>query len=386
MVNCLKETRYWSPNQRRQKHWKKFLMVIKEVAIACSEQKTCVFLSGINSNIDKIVQQCAICQELHKSQSAESLMPHEIPVRPWQIVAIDIFNLNRHNYLLIVDCYPKYPFIRKLREFSSKEVTNIIKQIFAEQRVPERLISYNRPYFSSQQFKEFAKGLDFEHITSSPKYSQSNGIAERCIHTIKGAMKKAILGNWGIDMNLLCLRSTSMDHVIPSPEELLFNRKLVSNFPTKCTIKNGRKEEIQERLLHRQLLQKKQHDQHAKDLSKFNTGQLVRVQDHDTRKWTPAITWQACTEPRSYTIATPTGQVLRRNRRHLKEDVTNSNRTLTSLHNTSTHHTEVPPSNIPNTHPAEKPNIHTDICTPSEVTHRHAQQTQPSSKIIRNIC
>ena len=126
-------------------------------------------ICGINSDINDIVQQCTICQELQKSQSAESLMPHEIPVRPWEIVAIDIFNLNRHNYLLIVDYYSKYPFIRKLREFSSKEVTDIIKQIFAEQRVPERLISNNGPHFSSQQFKEFAKGWDLEHITSSPK-------------------------------------------------------------------------------------------------------------------------------------------------------------------------------------------------------------------------
>ena len=90
--------------------------------------------------------------------------------KSWQIMATDIFNLNRHNYLLIVNYYSKYPFIRKLREISSKEVINIIKQIFAKQGVLERLISDNEPHFTSQQFKEFAKGWDFEHITSSPKY------------------------------------------------------------------------------------------------------------------------------------------------------------------------------------------------------------------------
>ena len=211
--------------------------------------KTCVFWSGINSDIDKIVQQCAIYQELQEFQSAESLMRHEIPVRPWENVATDIFNPNRHNYLLIVDYYSKYPIICKLREFSSKEVIDIIKHIFTEQVVLERLISNNGPHFSSQQFKEFAKGWDFEHITSSLKYPQSNGMVEPCIHTIKGTMKKAILGNRDIDMSLLCLRSTPMDHVIPSPGELLFNGKLASNLPTKCTNKNTRKE-IQERLLH----------------------------------------------------------------------------------------------------------------------------------------
>ena len=199
-------------------------------------------------------------------------------------------------------------------------------------------------------------------------------------------------------MSLLCLWSTPMDHVIPSPGELLFNGKLVSNLPTKCTNKNGRKEEIQERLLHRQLLQKKQHDQHAKDPTNLNTGQLVRVQDHDMRKWTPAIVRQAYTEPQSYIIETPTGQVLHRNRRHFKEDVSNSDKMLMSLHNTSTHHTEPPPLNIPNTHPAEKPNIHSDICMLSDmhikcnqvVTHHQKQlldrvvsQNDPKSTTYR---
>ena len=137
MAFCLKETGYWSPNQCRLKHWKKFIMVTKEATNASSEWKH-VFWSGINSDIDKIVQQCAICQEHQKSQSAESLMLLEIPVQPWQIVATDIFNLNRLNYLLIVDYYSKYPFIHKLKEFPNKEVINIIKQIFGEQGVPER--------------------------------------------------------------------------------------------------------------------------------------------------------------------------------------------------------------------------------------------------------
>ena len=160
-------------------------------------------------------------------------MPREIPVRPWQIMATDIFNFNRHNYHVIVDYYPKYPFIRKLREFSSQEVINLTKRIFAELEVSERFISDNGSHFSSQPFKGFAKAWEFENITSSPRYPQSKCVAERCIQTIKAATKKAIQSNRDIIMSLLCLQSTPMDHVIPSRGELLFNRNLVSNFPSK---------------------------------------------------------------------------------------------------------------------------------------------------------
>ena len=282
--------------------------------------KTCVFWSGINNDIDRMMQKWAICQELQKSQTAETLMPHEIPAWPWQIIATDIFSLNGINYLLLVDYYSKYPFIRRLREFSSKEVIGFIKQIFAEQGIPERLISDNGPHFSSQHFREFARAWDFGHITSSPRYPQSNGMAERCVQTVKAATKKAEISSRDINMTLLCLRSTPIDPIIPSPGELLFNRKLVSNLPTKCTNQNFRKGEIQDRLLQRQLTQKRQYDEHAKDLPNLIAGQRVRVQDQDTRRWSPAIIRQACAEPRSYIIETSTGQVLRRNRRHLKED------------------------------------------------------------------
>ena len=49
--------------------------------------KTCVFWSGINSDIDKIVQQCTICQELQKSQSAGSLIPYQyVHGKSWLLI------------------------------------------------------------------------------------------------------------------------------------------------------------------------------------------------------------------------------------------------------------------------------------------------------------
>ena len=53
--------------------------------------KSGVFFSNINQDINEIVQGCVICQEQQKVQCAESLKPHEISVRPRQIVASDLF-------------------------------------------------------------------------------------------------------------------------------------------------------------------------------------------------------------------------------------------------------------------------------------------------------
>ena len=135
------------------------------------------------------MQGCVICQEQQKAQCAESLKPHEISVRPWQIVAMDLFQVGRLHYMLVVDYDSKYPKVRKLKDFSSQEIINLTKQIFGEQGIPERLISDNDPHYSSTLFKQFSQEWGFKHNTSS-RYPQSNGLAEHCVQAIKSAMQK----------------------------------------------------------------------------------------------------------------------------------------------------------------------------------------------------
>ena len=107
--------------------------------------------------------------------------------------------------------------MRKLKDFSSQAIINLTKQIFGEQEIPQRLMSDNGPHNSSTLFKQFSREWGFEHYTSSLRYPQSNGLAERCVQAIKSAMQKAASSNRDLDMVLLCLQSTPIDHVISSP-------------------------------------------------------------------------------------------------------------------------------------------------------------------------
>ena len=45
---------------------------------------------------------------------------------------------------------------------------------FARHRVPKLVMSDNGPQFSRGEFREFAQRWDFDHVTSSPRYPQSN--------------------------------------------------------------------------------------------------------------------------------------------------------------------------------------------------------------------
>ena len=254
------------------------------------------------------------------SQCAEPLKPHEISLRPWQILATDLFQLGRSHYMLVVDDYSKYPLVRKLKDFNSLEIINLPMQIFGEQGIPERLISDNGPHYSSTLFKQFSREWGFEHNTSS-RYPQSNGLSERCVQAIKSAMQKAISSNRDLDMAWLCLRSTPIDHVIPSPGELLYYHKLVGNLPVKFPNNASQKEKkIATCLYQRQSYQKSQHDQHIRDLPNIREGQRVRVYDPDSSKWSQTVVTQRCVESRSYIVQTSSGKSFRRNRKHLRED------------------------------------------------------------------
>ena len=53
------------------------------------------------------------------------------------------------------------------------------------------MVSDNGPQFTAEEFKAFATTWDFEHITSSPGYLQSNAFAEKYVQIVKNILDKA---------------------------------------------------------------------------------------------------------------------------------------------------------------------------------------------------
>lgn len=56
-----------------------------------------------------------------------------------------------------------------------------MKAKFARYGIPDRVISDNGLPFGSREFVEFSKSLEFEHVTTSPRYAHSNGKAENSV-------------------------------------------------------------------------------------------------------------------------------------------------------------------------------------------------------------
>ena len=83
---------------------------------------------------------------------------------------------------------------------------------------------YQIPLHNRQAFNTFTEKLGITHVTSSPHYVRSNGLAERYVRYIKGTLKKPS----DMQLALLNIRATPVDAKPPSPADMLLGRPLAT--------------------------------------------------------------------------------------------------------------------------------------------------------------
>ena len=119
-----------------------------------------------------------ICTPTRPSNPKQPLMPHEIPSRPWQKLATDLFTWNERSFLVSVEYYSRFFEVDELTTTTSAAVIRKLPSHFARHGIPEVVVSDNGPQFASEDFATFATSWDFHHVTFSPGHPQSNGLAE----------------------------------------------------------------------------------------------------------------------------------------------------------------------------------------------------------------
>ncbi len=121
----------------------------------------------MNQQIPDVVSKCNTCAMYRNSRAKEPLKSHGLPELPWQKIEVDLFELDKEEYVVMVDCHSKFFEVSHLPNSKSKTVLNHIKPQLARYGIPEVIVSDNGPEFSSHEFTEFAKEYGFKHITSS---------------------------------------------------------------------------------------------------------------------------------------------------------------------------------------------------------------------------
>jgi hypothetical protein len=142
----------------------------------------------MSSQLKHLVENCPNCIE-QRSNIKEPFVREAFPGRPWQKVGIDLFKLETW-YLIIMDYYSRYFEILPLRTLTEQKIITKCKEAFARYGIPETVRCDCGTQFASE-FRRFAIEYDFEHVTSSPKYSQSNGAVEAAVKIAKNILKNA---------------------------------------------------------------------------------------------------------------------------------------------------------------------------------------------------
>ena len=292
MLNCLHEGH---------------LGITKCRAMAC----TCIWWPNLSIQIEEMVNKCHTCKK-HRPERKEPPLPSEVPDRPWSRLGMDIFDLKGKKYILAVDYLSRWAEVRQLQAETTTATVAAVKSIFATHGIPDVVVSDNGPQFASAEFQAFARDYQFTHTTSSPRYPQSNGGAERCIQTVKNLLKKASDPH----LALLMYRATPLANGL-SPSEILMGRKLRTKLPILPFTLNPHSPD---------LTTLKQKEQHYKEKQRENYNSRHAVQEQpplnpgdsvftkDLQRQGQII--RSHNNPRSYIIRTEKDTV-RRNNIHL---------------------------------------------------------------------
>ena len=186
-----------------------------------------------------------------------------------------------------------------------------LKAIFSSHGIPEKIITDNGPQYACKDFQDFSRDYCFTHITSNPRYAQSNGESEGAVQSVKQLFEKLSEPY----LALLAYRSTPLEQGY-SPAQLLMSGNLQTNVSAlPCHLKPVVVDyaRLQSRDLELKQLQKDNYDlgHRVHDLPPLEIGDPVYIPQMKTN----ATVQQECGE-RSLIVSTPKGQV-RYNQRNL---------------------------------------------------------------------
>ena len=252
---------------------------------------------------------------------------------------------------------------------------------------------HSRPS-SSAEFKRFTEEWDIAHVTSSPRYAQSNGFIEKMVGVVKGIMTKAKMSGSNIHKALLAYRACPLSNGMKSPAKLLFRRKISSGLPVKMETSSDLIDH-HSKLWETSEKSKLNYDSRTRsELSELLPNMKVLVQDG--KNWFPAIVKSKNQEPRSYTLTTPNEHEIRRNHKFLKELSKNASQKFTFWNRSEDCSSNGSPAILENTKNNRKSvgfdeskNITYSI--PAEESsvpaspHRNQQDTAPVGRPKRNI-
>ena len=156
---------------------------------------------------------------LSNAESRYAIIELELLAMSWAITKCKLFLVGLPHFTVVTDHHPLIPILNNHRL----------------DKIENPRLQRLKGKFKSKSFNGFSKEWGFQHITSSPRYPQSNGKAEATVKSMKkiirAAWKRDSLDERTLTRALLQYRNTPSQQDRLSPAQKLFGHPIQDTLP-----------------------------------------------------------------------------------------------------------------------------------------------------------
>lgn len=197
--------------------------------------RRCYFFPNMISKIKTVTRTCKACN-MHKYERKPyniKLSPRPTTDKPFDRVHMDIFQIDNHNFLSLVDAFSKHAQMILMQTKNLVDVKNALAQYIGTYGAPRLIITDHETTFRSLELKRFLDSLNVEiHYASC---SESNGQVEKTHSTIieivnTNKYKFPNLETSALVQLAISLYNTSIHSATKfAPNEIIFNNNNIIN-------------------------------------------------------------------------------------------------------------------------------------------------------------
>ena len=165
------------------------------------------------------------------------LQPIKVPCEPFTKIIIDVVGplpktKKGSQYILtILDPTTRYPEAFPLKNITTKTIVSKLTNLFTNFGIAQDVQSDQGSNFTSDLFKAVLKELKITQTLSTACHPQTQGVLERCHHTLKSLLRKFCFEQdqeWdkALPYMLFAIRETPNESTGISPFEMLFSNKV----------------------------------------------------------------------------------------------------------------------------------------------------------------